>query len=629
MSDLHGDGDTNDSEHYLQRIIESAPVAIIAVGQDGTIRLCNKEADRIFGFQHDEVISKPLDILIPERFRQPHGRFLGDYFHKPESRPMGAGRNLFALRKDGSEFPVEIGLSAIAVGEEAWALATVVDISARKRSEEQLRETTEFVQRVLDNLFAFVGVMTPDGTLIEANRASIESAGLKPSDVIGKKFWDAAWWNYSVEVQKQLREACERAIRGEVVRYDVQVRMSGDSRMWIDFQISALRDTEGRITHLIPSAIDLSDRKKAEEELERSREDLCRAQSVGQIGSWRLDIRSNSLVWTDETHRIFGIPKGTALTYETFLDAVHPDDRELVENRWNAAVHGETYDIEHRIVVGGEIKWVREKAFLEFGDDGELQSGFGIVQDITARKEAEIQLAASLEELRKTQKQLVRKERLAVLGKLAGSVAHEFRSPLTVTRNGLYFLEEVLPATDVTLREVLDEMWRAVRSCDQIISEMLDYVREPESTAGEFPIGEAISSALRQLTVPNGIDLHPIVGGELEVSANQDQVTRILVNLIQNAVHAMPGEGQLALSATRQGDGKVCVEVRDTGCGIAPEDQEKIFEPLFSTKVRGIGLGLAIAKRYASLNGGQLNVESEVGRGTTFRFPLNAGSRTA
>ncbi len=137
---------------------------------------------------------------------------------------------------------------------------------------------------------------------------------------------------------------------------------------------------------------DITEQKKSEEALNKSQIDLHRAQSVGNIGSWRLNIQRNELTWSDENHRIFGIPRGTPLTYETFLSIVHPEDREYVDQKWNAALRGENYNIDHRLVVEGKIKWVREKAYLEFDKSGGLLGGFGITQDITERRMMEEKL---------------------------------------------------------------------------------------------------------------------------------------------------------------------------------------------------------------------------------------------
>lgn len=134
--------------------------------------------------------------------------------------------------------------------------------------------------------------------------------------------------------------------------------------------------------------------------LEESRHDLKRAQAVARTGSWRLDLARNELTWSDETHRIFGIPKGVPLTYESFKNAVHPSDREYVDRAWSAALRGQPYDVEHRIIVGDAVKWVREKAELELEKDGSLCGGFGTVQDITESKLEEQNRVLLIEALR-------------------------------------------------------------------------------------------------------------------------------------------------------------------------------------------------------------------------------------
>jgi PAS domain S-box-containing protein len=152
-----------------------------------------------------------------------------------------------------------------------------------------------------------------------------------------------------------------------------------------------LKNVDGSVSKLVVFR-DITNRKQAEQALRENEQDLNRAQAVAHSGSWRLDVRRNQLLWSDETHRIFGIPRETPMTYETFLSSVHPEDREYVDRKWTAALHGEPYDIEHRIIVDGEVKWVRERAELEFDSRGELKGGFGTVQDITERKRIENEL---------------------------------------------------------------------------------------------------------------------------------------------------------------------------------------------------------------------------------------------
>lgn len=149
-------------------------------------------------------------------------------------------------------------------------VAMVEDVTAKHEAERLQQEKDSHTRRVLDTLFTFVGVLSLDGTLENANRAPLEAAGIKMDEVIGKKFWDCYWWSYSPAVQQQVRTAVEQAVEGEVSRFDIVVRMAGDSRMTIDFMLAPLRDNHGVITHLIPSGIDISARKRSEDALRNS-----------------------------------------------------------------------------------------------------------------------------------------------------------------------------------------------------------------------------------------------------------------------------------------------------------------------------------------------------------------------
>ncbi len=229
-------------------------------------------------------------------------------------------------------------------------------------------------------------------------------------------------------------------------------------------------------------------------------------------------------------------------------------------------------------------------------------------------------------ELEAAQEQLVRKEKLATLGELAGSLAHEIRNPLGVIKNASYLLNVLRPPDDEDIKEQLDQIDQEVEYSSNIIGELLDFAREPAAGRKRFALQDAVAEALEAVEVPASIEVERRLDGEpLVVHASGDQVRSILVNLVQNAVQAMAGKGTLRLECHHARSGErdeAYVSVIDTGSGIAADQLEKIFEPLFTTKARGIGLGLSLSKRYAELNGGRIECDSEEGQGSIFRLVL-------
>ncbi|MGZ5575516.1 MAG: PAS domain S-box protein [Methylobacter sp.] len=186
---------------------------------------------------------------------------------------------------------------------------------------------------------------------------------------------------------KQVHQQC---LSGALLKNDEDLWIQADgSQCWLSWAVMPWLDENDAIGGLIISAEDITERKQAEQALRESQIDLNRAQAVAHIGSWRMNVRSNTLEWSAENYRIFGVPQGTPQTYESFLDSVHPDDREMVDKAWKEALNGKPYDISHRIIADGKIKWVREQAELEFNENGALLGGFGTTEDITDIKGAQ------------------------------------------------------------------------------------------------------------------------------------------------------------------------------------------------------------------------------------------------
>jgi len=365
-------------------------------------------------------------------------------------------------------------------------------------------------------------------------------------------------------------------------------------------------------------------RTKAEKQavtLRESQQDLNRAQAVANTGSWRLDVQRNELTWSDENHRIFGIPKGTPMTYETFLSTIHPDDREYVDTKWKAGLAGEPYEIEHRIIVDGQIKWVREKAYIEFDKEGALLGGFGTTQDITERKKAEDALRQIRDDLARSNNDL---EQFAYVA------SHDLQEPLRAVAGFVELFRQQFPEPlDAKKQGYMNFIIEAVKRMQTLINGLLEYSRiesrgkEPEPTEA----GRALNIAVMALQTSIKESGAKIIAETLPtVNVDSVQMVQLFQNLIGNAIkfrsESLP---EIRISASRQ-ENDWRFAVADNGIGIEPEYVERIFL-LFQrlhtrNKYPGTGIGLAICKKIVERHGGKIWVESKPGQGSTFYFTI-------
>ncbi|MGB9624405.1 MAG: PAS domain S-box protein [Phycisphaerae bacterium] len=328
-------------------------------------------------------------------------------------------------------------------------------VHRRRQIEGELRASEERYRGLVE-LSSQAILVSRDDRIEFANPAALRLLGAAdPAQILGRSPCEVFHPDCRAIVRDRLRMVHEGRpapfIEEQVVRLDGALR---------DVEVAAtvVVDRQGPAIQLILH--DITDRKRAERLLRESQADLKRAQAVAHTGSWRLDVRRNELVWSDETYRIFGIPHGTRLTYETFMAAVLPEDRAYVDGKWKAALRGEPYDIEHRIVAEGRVKWVHETAELDFDAEGNLVGGFGTAQDITERKEAE-------EKLRKLSRAVEQSPAAVVITDTEGTI--EYVNPQFTRSTGYTFDEAVgrnprILRTEHTPPGTFEQLWRTLKA---------------------------------------------------------------------------------------------------------------------------------------------------------------------
>ena len=226
-------------------------------------------------------------------------------------------------------------------------------------------------------------------------------------------------------------------------------------------------------------------------------------------------------------------------------------------------------------------------------------------------------------ELQDIQEELFRKERLAVLGQLAGGVGHELRNPMGVISNAVYYLKTTLSTDDETTKEYLDIISTMTQNMNKIISDLLELSHVNTGDREEIAITDLVDKALEDQYPPKNLDTDARISSQLPAAfVDPEQISMVLANLLNNAYQAMPDGGNLSIYSQPVEKDLVAISISDTGCGISGGKIEKIFEPLFTTKGSGIGLGLSVSKNLAEINGGRIEVKSDEGKGSTFTLIL-------
>ncbi len=487
---------------------------------------------------------------------------------------------------------------------------------------------------MLDGAFAFIGLLAPDGTLLDANQATVEGLGLCRADVIGKPLWDTYYWSHARASREMMRDAVERAALGEVVRGDFIVRAGDENFIVIDATFAPTRASNGAVTQIVASAVDVTQRVTHAESARKVRDQLETAQRIANIGSWQWELTTGALTWSRQCYRLLGWdPEKVIATLEMFVAGVHPHDRATVEGVIRRAVaEGAPIDFEHRVVLPtGETRVLHQLGEVEFDVNGKPARMIGTSHDITA-------LRNTCEEL--VEAKLRAETASQTKSRFLANMSHELRTPLNAI---IGFSEILLNREDLAKekqREYLADVYESGRHLLAVINDILDIsrieagrvdMREEAVVVGELV--EAAQRLVRSRAEEAGIDLRCRAGhSSFSVLVDRRLMMQALLNFLSNAVKFTESGGAVDVDVARNSQGGIDLSVRDTGIGMSDEDVARVGERFLqadgrlSRKYEGTGLGLVIAKRLIEMHGGELIVQSKLKAGTTMTIRL-PGSR--
>ena len=509
------------------------------------------------------------------------------------------------------------------------AVGVVKDITERKQAEQKLREAEKRYHALFNQ--APLGVLVIDPRtqkIVEFNDVAHNQLGYSREEFSKLFISDFEAMKTKDEIKAEITNVLTN---GEDEFETKHYCKNGEIRNVI-VTISAV-ELEGKpffdcIFH------DITEIRKVQNALMESETKYRQLVNVAQEGIWAFDNNYRTVYANPQIVQMLGYSESelSGKNLDEFLDETNIEKTKHLLAKYTDGAKGGQFECKLKRKNNSWIYAGIVASPLK-DDNGNAVGMLAVVSDITERKTLERKVSnyskhlKSMVELRTVQlkaanEQLVKSERLAAIGELAGMVGHDLRNPLSAIKNATYYLKKKgTTISETQSKEMLETIDKSIEHSDKIINDLLEYAREMHFELTKYDAHSLVEEALRMIQVPDRIQIVNDVQEKTWIWVNSDKMMRVFTNLIKNAIDAIPNKGTLEISS-RQTEDNIAISFADTGMGIPEETLQKLFTPLFTTKAQGMGFGLAICKRIVEAHSGSIKVETEVNKGTTFTITL-------
>lgn len=601
----------------VRSLAEAAPDALFLVDAQRRILFASSRGLALFGYTQEQLVGQPVEILVPDAKRESHVRFHLEYVESPRFRPMGTGLSLFARRRDGSEFPVEITLSPVRTELGDFTAAAVRDISDRLAGERALREAEELFRTTFEA--APIGMVLSDlsDRIFRANPALCRLLGYTQEEILQRTILDMTHPD-----DRTLHEApSARLSRGEIESYQLEERYLCKDGTVIHARrsVAVVRDAAGQPRYHIGQIEDVSERRR----LELSREATLRwlhevldqcpvgiALVQGPSGE-RLDLNRHA------RYLLTGDPAlstpGNELPLCDEAGPLPPERHPVLAALSGQRAQGLMLSLQRP---GGEqVPVLLDAAPITTEDTRDIQGAVVVFQDITILKQID----------------RLRAEWNAV-------IAHDLRQPLNaISLNAQLLARRRKDSADLGVP--LEQIASSARRLNRMIGDLLDLsrleARQLTLARSHIDIGSLVQVCVERIAVEapeRSFELH-IPPGLPQAHVDADRITQVMDNLLSNAIKYGEAGTPIRVDVVPQ-DGGISIAVSNYGAGIAPGDLPHLFRRFARVStaqlrhIKGVGLGLYIVQQLVEAHGGWVKAESTPGEKTTFRFTLPVAPRS-